>query len=142
MVVSFIFRSFYKKQNYNGKNIKKETDKKTESTEKKPFGSFQDSKNAFWKFASPFFNSTFGFFHFFFIYGQQDQSTLTELASREETSGNWLGKFGAVLADFFIYKGFGAASFLFVKLIFLTGAFLALEISFKKLKIFGFGICL
>ncbi|MBL0013663.1 MAG: DNA translocase FtsK 4TM domain-containing protein [Flavobacterium sp.] len=70
----------------------------------------------------------------FFIYGHEDQSTLQLLADRGEKSKNWLGKFGAILSDFFIYKGFGAASFLFVKLFFLTGSFLALDISLKKLK--------
>ena len=117
------------------KTSKKETDKKTESTEKTPFWKLsRQQKMLFGSLLVLFSIALLVSFISFFIYGQQDQSTLTELASREETSGNWLGKFGAVLADFFIYKGFGAASFLFVKLIFLTGAFLALEISFKKLK--------
>lgn len=70
----------------------------------------------------------------FFIHGHEDQSTLNALADRGEKAHNWLGKFGAVLADFFIYRGFGIASFLFVKLFFLTGAFWILDISFKKLK--------
>ena len=117
------------------KTSKKETDKKTESTEKTHFWKLsRQQKMLFGSLLVLFSIALLVSFISFFIYGQQDQSTLTELASREETSGNWLGKFGAVLADFFIYKGFGAASFLFVKLIFLTGAFLALEISFKKLK--------
>ncbi|MBS7787696.1 DNA translocase FtsK [Flavobacterium sp. CYK-55] len=70
----------------------------------------------------------------FFIHGHEDQSTLNMLADRGEKAHNWLGKFGALLSDVFIYKGFGVASFLFVKLFFLTGAFIALDISFKKLK--------
>ena len=70
----------------------------------------------------------------FFVYGHEDQSTIHLLAERGEKSKNWLGKFGAILSDFFIYKGFGAASFLFVKLFFLTGSFLALDISLRKLK--------
>ncbi|RTY87972.1 DNA translocase FtsK [Flavobacterium sp. GT3R68] len=70
----------------------------------------------------------------FFIHGQEDQSAVNELTDRSETVNNWLGKFGAFLADLFIYKGFGAASFLFVKLFFLTGAYLVLDISVKKLK--------
>ena len=70
----------------------------------------------------------------FFIHGQEDQSAVLELSNRSEPVNNWLGKFGAFLADFFIYKGFGAASFLFTKLFFLTGAFIALDISLKKLK--------
>ncbi|WP_309640769.1 DNA translocase FtsK [Flavobacterium sp.] len=70
----------------------------------------------------------------FFVYGHDDQSTIHLLAERGEKSKNWLGKFGAILSDFFVYRGFGAASFLFVKLFFLTGSFLALDISLKKLK--------
>ncbi len=70
----------------------------------------------------------------FFIHGQEDQSAVSELANRSKTVNNWLGKFGAFLADFFIYRGFGAASFLFVKLFFLTGAFLVMDISLKKMK--------
>jgi S-DNA-T family DNA segregation ATPase FtsK/SpoIIIE len=70
----------------------------------------------------------------FFIHGQEDQSAVSELTNRSETVNNWLGKFGAFLADFFIYRGFGAASFLFVKLFFLTGAFLVMDLSMKKMK--------
>lgn len=70
----------------------------------------------------------------FYIYGQQDQSTLTKILNRNETAHNWLGKFGAFLADLLVYKGFGIASFLLVRLFFLTGTFLALSIPLKKLK--------
>ena len=70
----------------------------------------------------------------FFIYGQQDQNAVDALVDRNEPVQNWLGKFGAYLADFFIYKGFGAASFIFVKLFFLTGAFLVMDLPLKKLK--------
>ena len=45
-----------------------------------------------------------------------------------------VGKFGAFLSDFFIYKGFGVASFLFVRLLFLTGAYLVLDLAVSKLK--------
>lgn len=69
----------------------------------------------------------------YFIYGHEDQSALGTL-DRSEKVHNWLGKFGAILADFFVYRGFGAAAFLLVKLFFLTGSFLALDISLKKLK--------
>jgi DNA segregation ATPase FtsK/SpoIIIE, S-DNA-T family len=70
----------------------------------------------------------------FFIYGQEDQSAVDALTDRSEATHNWLGKFGAALANFFIYRGFGAASFLFVKLFFLTGAFLVLDVPLRKLK--------
>jgi len=56
------------------------------------------------------------------------------LTNRTETVQNWLGKFGAFLANLIVYKGFGIASFLFVRLFFLTGLFLILDISLKKLK--------
>ena len=70
----------------------------------------------------------------FFIYGQQDQNAIDALIDRNEPVQNWLGKFGAYVADFFIYKGFGVASFIFVKLFFLTGAFLVMDLPLKKLK--------
>jgi S-DNA-T family DNA segregation ATPase FtsK/SpoIIIE len=70
----------------------------------------------------------------FFIYGQMDQSAVSELSDRKEAVQNWLGKFGAYLADLFVYRGFGVASFLFVRLFFLTGMYLVLDLSIKKLK--------
>ncbi|WP_348825438.1 DNA translocase FtsK [Flavobacterium aestuarii] len=70
----------------------------------------------------------------FFIYGKIDQSAVSELTDRKEAVQNWLGKFGAYLADLIIYRGFGIASFLFVRLFFLTGMYLVLDLSIKKLK--------
>lgn len=70
----------------------------------------------------------------FYIYGQADQSAVNQLTDRNVTVHNWLGKFGAYLADFFVYKGFGVASFLFVRLLFLTGVYLVLDLAVKKLK--------
>ena len=67
-------------------------------------------------------------------YGQADQSAVDSLTDRSEPVHNWLGKFGAYIADLFIYRGFGVASFLFVKLFFLSGAFLLLDLPVKKLK--------
>jgi len=67
-------------------------------------------------------------------FGQADQSAVDSLTDRSEEVHNWLGKFGAYLADLFIYRGFGIASFLFVKLFFLSGAFLVLDLPVKKLK--------
>lgn len=72
----------------------------------------------------------------FYVNGQwqNDQSVVNQLGDRTEVAENWLGKFGAYLADLIIYKGFGLASFIFVRLFFLTGMFLALELSTQKLK--------
>ncbi|PIF33305.1 S-DNA-T family DNA segregation ATPase FtsK/SpoIIIE [Flavobacterium sp. 9] len=72
----------------------------------------------------------------FYVNGQwqADQSAVSQLSDRTEIVENWLGKFGAYLADLIVYRGFGIASFVLVRLFFLTGMFLALELSLKKLK--------
>ncbi|KAF2328251.1 FtsK/SpoIIIE family DNA translocase [Flavobacterium daemonense] len=72
----------------------------------------------------------------FYVNGQwqADQSAVNSLGDRSEVVENWLGKFGAYLADLIVYRGFGIASFIFVRLFFLTGLFLSLELSTKKLK--------
>ncbi len=70
----------------------------------------------------------------FFVSGQNDQSAVDAFTDRNEVVENWLGKFGAYIANLFIYRGFGIASFLFVKLLFLSGAFLVLDLPIKKLK--------
>jgi DNA segregation ATPase FtsK/SpoIIIE, S-DNA-T family len=72
----------------------------------------------------------------FYVNGQwqNDQSAVSQLGDRSEVVENWLGKFGAYLADLLVYRGFGIASFVLVRLFFLTGMFLALELSLKKLK--------
>ncbi|MFG4001413.1 DNA translocase FtsK [Flavobacterium aquidurense] len=72
----------------------------------------------------------------FYVNGQwqDDQSAVTQIGDRSEVVQNWLGKFGAFLADLLVYRGFGIASFVLVRLFFLTGMFLALELSLKKLK--------
>ena len=70
----------------------------------------------------------------FFVNGRYDQSALGDFANRDRAVQNWLGKFGAFLSDFFIYQGFGLASFLVVRLLLLTGAYLILDLAVSKLK--------
>jgi S-DNA-T family DNA segregation ATPase FtsK/SpoIIIE len=70
----------------------------------------------------------------FYIYGQQDQSAVYEVGNRTIDVRNWLGKFGAYLANLFVFQGFGVASFLFVRLLFLTGSYLILDLSIRKLR--------
>lgn len=70
----------------------------------------------------------------FYIYGQVDQSAVHELGNRSVEVRNWLGKFGAYLANVFVYEGFGLAAFIFVRLFLLTGAYLILDLSVKKLR--------
>ena len=70
----------------------------------------------------------------YFITGNADQSTVNQLTNRSLEAENWLGKLGAYLADFFLYQGFGVTSFLFVRILFLVGAYMVLDMSLSKLK--------
>jgi S-DNA-T family DNA segregation ATPase FtsK/SpoIIIE len=70
----------------------------------------------------------------YFLYWENDQSELTEFANRNSEVQNWLGKFGAYLADIFLYRGFGIASFILIRFFFLTGAYLVLDLPVRKLR--------
>lgn len=70
----------------------------------------------------------------FFITGNNDQSLIGDVFNRAAKAENWLGKIGAFLADFFIVKGFGVASFIFIRILFLAGAYLILDSTLGKLK--------
>ena len=117
------------------KTLKTASEKKTdEKVDKKPFAVTRQQKIIFGCLIVLFAIAMLLSFVSFFIYGQEDQSAVNAIGDRSEVVQNWLGKFGAFVANIFIYKGFGAASFLLVRLFFLTGAFLVLDISMKKLK--------
>jgi S-DNA-T family DNA segregation ATPase FtsK/SpoIIIE len=64
--------------------------------------------------------------------GLADQSVT--IGDRSQPANNWFGIIGSEIAKLFIYQGFGIASFLFVKLLFLSGSFLVLDLPIKKLK--------
>ena len=70
----------------------------------------------------------------FYLHGQADQSAVDQLANRNTEVSNWLGKIGAYVADLIVYQGFGVASFLFVRLFFLTGLYLFLGLPLSKLR--------
>ncbi|QYJ67949.1 DNA translocase FtsK [Flavobacterium litorale] len=70
----------------------------------------------------------------YFLYGNYDQSEVNELINRNETVHNWLGKFGAYLANLFLYHGFGVASFILIRFFCLLGAYLVLDLPASKLK--------
>lgn len=70
----------------------------------------------------------------YFVTGMVDQSEVSELGNRAATAQNWLGKIGAYVADFFLYKGFGVTSFIFIRILFLMGAYLVLDMTLGKLK--------
>ncbi|WP_274476149.1 FtsK/SpoIIIE family DNA translocase [Mangrovimonas aestuarii] len=70
----------------------------------------------------------------YFFTGHIDQSTLSEFASRDVKSQNWLSKVGAWLGEVFIYHGFGIASFIFAGLTFLSGVYVLLNVTKEKLR--------
>ncbi|WP_340201952.1 FtsK/SpoIIIE family DNA translocase [Ascidiimonas sp. W6] len=72
------------------------------------------------------------FISYFFTW-QDDQSTLTQFADRSKETKNLLSKFGAAISHFFIYKGFGIASFIIPFLLMLTGLFFFLKTDRSKL---------
>ena len=74
------------------------------------------------------------FLSFFFSW-EEDQSTLTKLADKTVRTKNLLGKIGANLSHFFIYKGFGIAAFIISFQIFITGIYILLQKKFSKIII-------
>jgi S-DNA-T family DNA segregation ATPase FtsK/SpoIIIE len=84
----------------------------------------------------------FSFVSFYYTW-QDDQSLLTEFANRDKSAENLLNKFGAGVSHFFMYRGFGLASFVFPVLLCLSGLYLFLGIPAKGLAskwIWGFVI--
>ncbi len=70
----------------------------------------------------------------FFFTGKIDQSTLTEMTSRDVKAANWLNKLGAWVSDLFITRGFGIASFIFSALFFISGIYVTLDLKKGKLR--------
>lgn len=69
---------------------------------------------------------------------QADQSVLQELGNRDVEARNWLSKFGASVSDFFVYKGFGLASFSIAFLILLSGIYLFFGFKNSNLRKYWF----
>jgi S-DNA-T family DNA segregation ATPase FtsK/SpoIIIE len=74
------------------------------------------------------------FISFFFSW-QEDQSDLNKLADKTIKSKNLLGKIGASLSNFFIYKGFGLAAFTIAFQFFLSGFYILIKRKFSKIII-------
>lgn len=74
----------------------------------------------------------FSFMSFYFTW-QEDQSMLSQFADRNAQASNLLNKFGANVSHFFMYKGFGLASFVFPFLLAVTGLYLFLGLELKGL---------
>lgn len=79
----------------------------------------------------------FSFVSYFFTW-QADQSEIGVLAERELQTKNWLNKFGANVAHFFIYDGFGISAFIFAFLVTLTGIYYFFDFAKKQLAKFWF----
>ncbi|SHI79564.1 DNA segregation ATPase FtsK/SpoIIIE, S-DNA-T family [Mesonia phycicola] len=69
---------------------------------------------------------------------QEDQSTLGQFTNRSVEANNWLSKFGAEISNFFIYKGFGLASFSLAVLTILSGVYLFFNLNRQGLQKFWF----
>lgn len=79
----------------------------------------------------------FSFISYFFTW-QADQSEIGLIAEREIPTKNWLNKFGANVAHFFIYDGFGISALIFGFLITLTGIYYFFDYAKKQLLKFWF----
>ncbi len=79
----------------------------------------------------------FSFVSYFFTW-QADQSELGVISDRELQTQNWLNKFGANVAHFFIYDGFGISAFIFAFLITLTGVYFFFDYPKRPLSKFWF----
>ncbi|WP_222984321.1 FtsK/SpoIIIE family DNA translocase [Flagellimonas meishanensis] len=74
----------------------------------------------------------FSFLSYYFTW-QEDQSLLSEFKDRNAQASNLLNKFGASVSHFFMFKGFGLASFAFPLLLAITGLYLFLGLNGKSL---------
>jgi len=74
----------------------------------------------------------------YFSNWKYDQSTLDEFGNKSVEAQNLLGKIGAIVAHFFVYKGFGISSSYLPILLFLLGACFLLEVKLKKIGKFWF----
>ena len=118
---------------------KPSTKKTTETSEIKPsifaFLKTKQAQTIFGTFLMLF--SLFlciAFISFFFNW-QEDQSTLHQLTNRAVKSNNLLGKIGANLSHFFIYKGFGIAAFIIAFQLFRTGLYILFQRKLSKIII-------
>lgn len=114
----------------------RKTTEKTEkeTVEKRPWRVSRRNKVIFGVFFFLFSIAMLLSFVSYFFYWQTDQSALTQFSNRDVAVQNWLGKFGAFIADMFLYHGFGVASFILIRFFFLMGSYLVLDLPTGKLK--------
>src|SRR4051812_17087917 len=69
------------------------------------------------------------------------QQELIDNGIKDPVVDNWLGKFGALLANQFIYEWFGIASFIFVFILFVIGWRMLFKVKLYALnKTLGYGL--
>ncbi|MDN3643439.1 DNA translocase FtsK 4TM domain-containing protein [Lutimonas halocynthiae] len=73
-------------------------------------------------------------FYSFLQHWKEDQSILANFSDKTYSANNLLGKLGANLSDFFVYDGFGVATFIIPILLFFTGLYIILHIPVKQLS--------
>ena len=71
----------------------------------------------------------------FFFHWQEDQSTLSKIVDKSVKSKNLLGKIGAYLSHFLIYKSLGIGAFVIAYQLFLTGVKIILKKKLSKIII-------
>ena len=69
----------------------------------------------------------------FYFNWQEDQSTINKIFDKSVLPKNLLGKIGANLSNFYIYKGFGIAAFIICYKLILTGAYILIQKKFSRL---------
>ncbi|MCP4882604.1 MAG: DNA translocase FtsK [Flavobacteriales bacterium] len=72
-------------------------------------------------------------FYSFLQHWKEDQSILNSFSDKSLNANNLLGKLGANLSNFFVFDGFGVATFIFPILLFFTGLYIILNIPVKQL---------
>lgn len=72
------------------------------------------------------------FLSFFFTW-KADQSTLSQLGDKTVIAKNILGKIGANISHFFIYRGFGISAIVIPILLFFTGIYILVKKPIKKI---------
>ena len=118
---------------------KPSTEKTAEKPERKPsvfaFLKTKQTQTIFGSFLMLFSIFLCIAFVSFFFNWQEDQSTIHQLSNRAVKSENLLGKIGANLGHFFIYKGFGIAAFIVSFQLFSTGFSILLKRKLSKIII-------
>jgi DNA segregation ATPase FtsK/SpoIIIE, S-DNA-T family len=133
----------------------KEVKPKKEKTGTESENSFFQKVNSFFSFLkNERFQKIFGltllllsvylciaFTSFAFTWQVDQDKVVGNLFSPEIQVENWLGKFGALLSYIFIHKWFGAASYIFAFIAFITGLRIAFNVAFFNVtKVYLFSL--